>query len=75
MFVRNKEEFRHYDSGHSSNSAAARELMDRLQPFLHGEMIVFSSPQPQPQGGLGIDECFLPPGYNLDHCECVVIAM
>ncbi|XP_076448194.1 sentrin-specific protease 8-like [Babylonia areolata] len=35
VFVRNKEEFRHYDSGHSANGLVAKELMDRLQPFLH----------------------------------------
>ncbi|KAK7102442.1 sentrin-specific protease 8-like [Littorina saxatilis] len=34
VFVRNKEEFRHYDSGVSSNATIAKDLMDRLQPYL-----------------------------------------
>ena len=39
VFVRNKEEFRHYDSaGGSSNATVAKELMNRLQPYLHGAL-------------------------------------
>ncbi|KAL8594739.1 hypothetical protein ACOMHN_051685 [Nucella lapillus] len=35
VFVRSKEEFRHYDSGHSCNADTAKDLMNRLQPYLH----------------------------------------
>lgn len=36
VYIRNRQEFRHYDSSRDSNKEIARKLAYKLQPFVHG---------------------------------------
>lgn len=36
VYIRNRQEFRHYDSSRDNNKEIARKLAYKLQPFVHG---------------------------------------
>ena len=39
MYVRSKQEFQHYDSSRGTNQLVAKNLMDKLQPFVQGKCL------------------------------------
>jgi len=40
VYIRCRQEFRHYDSYGSSNKEIAKQLAYKIQPFVHGKIIL-----------------------------------
>nr|KAG5711377.1 hypothetical protein BaRGS_006074 [Batillaria attramentaria] len=76
VFVRSKEEFRYYDSGSSNeNKAVARNLMDRLQPYLQAskrgsKFIVMDCPHQNNGYDCGMYVICVAEHLCREFCEC-----
>ncbi|XP_041347488.1 sentrin-specific protease 8-like [Gigantopelta aegis] len=80
VYVRSKQEFRHYDSSGNTNSAMAKNLAYKLQPFVHaplGRMQFIEMDCPQQQNGYdcGLFVIAITEYLCKNFCECVSIPL
>lgn len=80
VFVRSKEEFRHYDSAGSVNTVIAKDLMDRLQPLLQvskrgSKLLEMDCPSQKNSFDCGMYVICVAEHLCRELCECYNVAL